>query len=85
MTAAEAVLVKVALDVQIVQEWVRQISQHQEQHEELQTRSVRYDEDLELERFAFDIAETLVANMEKNVVTSQKVGEKRSCEKSPIL
>ena len=71
-------VVKVALHVQIVQEWVRQISQHQEQHieEHHQTRSVRYDEDLELERFAFDIAETLVANMEKSAATTQKVGNK---------
>ena len=61
-----------------MQEWVRQISQHQEQHieEHHQTRSVRYDEDLELERFAFDIAETLVANMEKSAATTQKVGNK---------
>ena len=45
---------------QSVEEWVRQTSQ-------------QYQEDIELEKFAHDIAETVVSNLEKQHLTEQKV------------
>jgi hypothetical protein len=63
-----------ALAGQIVQEWVRQISHHQQHYQvQNQTQKRGYDEDLELERFAWDVAENLVAKMEKTDTFKSKV------------
>ena len=59
--------------VQIVQEWVRQISHHQHYQHQESSKRMSDEEDLELERFAFDIAESLVSNMEKSAGMQAKV------------
>ncbi len=57
-----------------MQEWVRQISHHQQYQHQDASKRMADDEDLELERFAFDIAESLVSSMEKNAGIQTKVG-----------
>ncbi len=52
-----------------MQEWVRQTSHHHHYQEE----STNDFDDLELERFAYDIAESLVSSMEKNAGIQTKV------------
>jgi len=52
-----------------VHEWVRQTSQHHHYQEEITNDF----DDLELERFAYDIAESLVSSMEKNAGIQTKV------------
>jgi hypothetical protein len=59
--------------VQIVQEWVRQISHHQQYQHQDASKRMADDEDLELERFALDIAESLVSSMEKSAGIQTKV------------
>ena len=52
-----------------MQEWVRQTSHHHHYQEE----ATNDFDDLELERFAYDIAESLVSSMEKNAGIQTKV------------
>jgi hypothetical protein len=56
-----------------VQEWVRQISHHQQYQHQDASKRMADDEDLELERFALDIAESLVSSMEKSAGIQTKV------------